>query len=210
MLDNTTQIPFGYCHCGCGQKTTIAKSSDKRKGSIKGQPRNFLQGHATRIKPPREIDYVASFWEKVNKDGSIPPHMPHLGKCWEWTGSCLASFGYGSFYVNSIQIRAHRYSWQLAYGEIPNNLWVLHKCDNPKCVNPFHLFLGTTQDNTEDKVSKNRSARGEKSGMHKISNQDAELIRNRYAYEKITQLELGKEFGLHQSEISRIIHRKAF
>lgn len=83
------------------------------------------------------------------------------GSCWVWTGG-LARGGYGIFMLKSIGIgkkkfkRAHRYSWEIHFGEIPNQLLVLHKCDNPPCVNPDHLFLGTQTDNVRDLVQKGR------------------------------------------------------
>jgi len=76
--------------------------------------------------------------------------------CWEWTG-CLDKKGYGQFYYKGKHRRAHRVSWALKYGEIPpSELFACHKCDNPKCVNPDHLFLGTQSDNMKDMSRKGR------------------------------------------------------
>lgn len=208
MYNYTTKIPYGYCLCGCGQKTTIAKFDDIRRGAIKGEPRKFIQGHATKLR--LKIDTLTRFWSKVNKEGSIPEHMPHLGKCWEWTKGCFVSGGYGIFNVNKETLRAHCFSWELVNGAIPNGLWVLHKCDNPKCVNPEHLFLGTPKQNSQDMVNKNRHPRGERGGQHKITNAQAEFIREQYAKGGITQKKLGQQFGIDQAQISRIIHHKAF
>ncbi len=103
---------------------------------------------------------VLRFWKAVNKEGS---EHPTLGKCWEWLRS-LDGDGYGVFSSMDKYVKAHRFSWELHFGEIPDELHVCHDCDNPKCVNPGHLFLGTIQDNNEDRTRKGRSARGEKSG----------------------------------------------
>jgi hypothetical protein len=75
--------------------------------------------------------------------------------CWEWTASLFKS-GYGKFNLDGKTVKAHRLSWELTNGEIPGDLFVLHKCDNRKCVRPSHLFLGTKKDNADDMWSKGR------------------------------------------------------
>lgn len=77
--------------------------------------------------------------------------------CWVWKG-CKKN-RYGIFVVQGKQYRTHRLAWTIAYGPIPNNLCVCHHCDNPACVRPTHLFLGTNQDNMDDKIRKGRQAR---------------------------------------------------
>jgi len=146
---------------------------------------------------------LASFWNKVNKDGSIPAHMPHLGKCWEWIASTYPS-GYGQFIGQS----SHRFSWELHNGKIPDGLWVLHKCDNRKCVNPKHLFLGTRQDNADDMVHKNRSTSNEKHSQVKITNTQVLEIRERYAKGDIAMRKLAKEYNIGKSQIDRIVHNQ--
>lgn len=76
--------------------------------------------------------------------------------CWPWVGARRGD-GYGAFGVGGRQIGTHRFAWERAHGPIQNGLWVLHRCDNPLCCNPAHLFLGTPLDNNEDMVSKGRA-----------------------------------------------------
>ncbi|MGE4197670.1 MAG: HNH endonuclease signature motif containing protein [Phycisphaerales bacterium] len=105
---------------------------------------------------------IIRFWEKVDKSDDA--------SCWNWTASKRHK-GYGAFVHTMdgkyVQGRAHRFSYMLHIGEIPSGMFVLHKCDNPACVNPSHLFLGTNHDNVRDMVSKGRHVPG---GTHCKSN----------------------------------------
>lgn len=85
------------------------------------------------------------FWKYVNKTDS----------CWEWIGARRRD-GYGRIRVGNFFEAAHRFSWELVYGDIPSDLCVLHRCDVRFCVNPDHLFLGTNRDNIDDMVKKGR------------------------------------------------------
>lgn len=85
------------------------------------------------------------FWEKVNKTET----------CWLWTGGCSKK-GYGSIWNSEGEKQTHRLSWVIHYGAIPDDMKVLHKCDNPPCVNPDHLFLGSYADNNRDRDEKGR------------------------------------------------------
>ena len=80
----------------------------------------------------------------------------HINNCWEWIGN-KDKDGYGRLSLNKI-IRAHRYSWELYFGKIPGDLIICHRCDNPPCVNPDHLFIGTHLDNARDREKKGRGA----------------------------------------------------
>ena len=76
-------------------------------------------------------------------------------ECWEWTDGCDGD-GYGVVGAGGKTVRAHRVAWEVAHGPIPDGVHVLHQCDNPPCINPAHLFLGTQADNMADKVAKGR------------------------------------------------------
>lgn len=101
-----------------------------------------------------------------------------MSGCWLWIGSVRREEKpYGQIGVNGKIISAHRLSYQIHNGEIPDGLWVLHKCDNPACVNPDHLFLGTGNDNVADRGRKGRTARGPSHGSAKLTYEQADAIR---------------------------------
>jgi hypothetical protein len=151
--------------CGCGQKTALAKQSDSSNGDIKGKPVRFIPGHYRDSRT-----YEERFWEKVDKRGP--------DGCWLWTAN-HNSKGYGkiaSLDGKSRMEYAHRISYQMHYGAFDPSLSVCHTCDNPSCVNPAHLFLGTAKDNAEDMIAKGRSPKGSRAGQSKLTEADVEKI----------------------------------
>lgn len=106
-----------------------------------------------RIEQRRCAKPACRFWTKVNKNG--PTLQPALGPCWLWTAGTTKA-GYGQAASAGLNRYAHRVSWRLTHGPVPDGLWVLHKCDNPPCLNPAHLFLGTAKDNAMDREAKGR------------------------------------------------------
>lgn len=135
--------------------------------------------------------------------------VPECG-CWLWTLAVDRS-GYGKTRYQRKDIRAHRWSWVIHNGPVPEGLYVLHRCDVPACVNPSHLFLGTHADNDRDMREKGRQhvippMQGEAAPTAVLTNEDVLKIRRMRG--KITQVAIGKQFGVHHSHVSRIQNRK--
>jgi hypothetical protein len=131
------------------------------------------------------------FWSKVN--------ITDLFDCWNWN-STKNKQGYGHITIENKTIKAHRFSYFINFGTIPDNLCVLHHCNNPSCVNPAHLYLGTTQDNTNDMLNANRQAKGEKNGNAKLTEKQVieiiELLKT-----DIKQSKIAKKFSVTQTPI---------
>lgn len=137
------------------------------------------------------------FWSKV----AIIPEQT----CWEWVGTIHHS-GYGTIYVDDKSLRAHRLSWKIHNGPIPEGLLVCHTCDNRKCVRPEHLFLGTNADNNKDMFKKGREnkAKGTACRSTKLTEQQVKLIR----YDPRPQSVIGKQYGISQNAVKLIKQRK--
>lgn len=149
----------------------------------------------------------ARFWSKVNLGAG----------CWEWKGP-RAKTGYGTINVNGMTATAHRVAWILVNGTIPPGLHVLHRCDNPPCVRPDHLFLGTHDDNMRDCSSKGRCGstihperrpRGER---HPGTRLTAELVRQIRALrvEGATCAALARRFGVSRGTIHNVVARRTW
>ena len=145
------------------------------------------------------------FNEKVDRSESSGP-------CWEWT-AFRDKNGYGRIGLGGREDGvgfAHRVAWMLFRGEIPAGKLVLHKCDNPPCVRPSHLFTGTDSDNAFDRSKKgrNRDQFGQKNNLSKIEKEEhIREIRRRVAMGE-SQVSIGKIFGVSQSAVSKIVRRK--
>jgi len=119
--------------------------------------------------------------------------------CHEWR-STLHRDGYGKFWFDGRQVQAHRVAYLLYVCEIPEGLWVLHKCDNRRCVNPEHLYLGDAKQNVSDKVQ-----RCPWWGNMRLPFSTVELIRTRYAAGGVSQQALANEYGCDQTQVSKIV-----
>lgn len=135
----------------------------------------------------------ASFWRRVDRSG----------ECWIWR-STVDSHGYGKTTNSKATIRAHRLSWLLEHGPIPDGSYVLHRCDNRLCVRPGHLYLGTHADNMRDMRTRGRAAR---LGRRKVSAEQALEIRMRGAEGAAS---LAREFGLSRVNTQKIIKGKTW
>lgn len=160
-------VGFGYC------------SRHYQRFKKYGSPLGGIKNHA----PVEE-----RFWRYVKK----------TDECWEWIGN-KRRFGYGSIQVagkGSKKTPAHRLSYTMHVGPIPDGLFVMHKCDNPSCVNPDHLQLGTPKDNTQDMIAKGRkrvvAPVGEGNGKSKLTNEIALYIKKSAS----TNAQLARELGL--------------
>lgn len=139
---------------------------------------------------------LSRFWEKVDKLGPT--------ECWIWSGARIK--GYGVIKIHGRNFLAHRFSWTINHEEIPIGMLACHHCDNPPCVNPAHVFLGTVADNSADMVRKNRQADqcGENGPGVKLTLGEVKDIRASF----LPQRELARRYGLNQSSISRIRNNK--
>jgi hypothetical protein len=161
----------------------------------------------------RRRPVVERFWALVRK-GAAP------GDCWEWTGS-RARFGYGRFNLrhydqpsakNGYAVQAHRLSWEFAHGPIPPGLWVLHRCDNPPCVRPDHLFLGTVGDNVRDAVAKGRLTYEWVAGRQpkaKLTPDQVRLIRA-LSESGTSRNELARLFGVTPGTVRLLVQRRTW
>lgn len=142
------------------------------------------------------------FFEKVHK----------TNYCWEWTASTYYN-GYGQFFDGKNKITAHRFSYKSKYGEIDPNILVCHRCDNRKCVNPDHLFLGTHLDNTADMIQKGRKINADKKGTLNgraiVSESKVCSMRDLYG-NGVSIAKIARLFSISETQTSRIVKRQSW
>lgn len=163
-------------------------------------------------------------------------HKGEQNDCWNWLAGKVRD-GYGFFSVNGNLHKAHRVSWVIYRGDIPEGMSVLHHCDNRACINPNHLYLGTHQDNMRDMVRRGRSLSGDKNPSHlhpdrrarglaitknrkntvgernansKLTWDSVREIRALYGSGNITQVQLSKKYNVAQTVISKIVIGQAW
>lgn len=148
----------------------------------------------------------ARFWTCINRNGPIPPHVPEIGRCWEWIRAKCPD-GYGRMRVGDRVAYSHRVSWAIHFGQPPLDRLVCHKCNNPACVNPAHLFLGTNQENCDDKVRKNRQSSGKRGGRRKLTGIKVDEIKA-LCSAGATHKSVASKFGVCRSTVDRIVAGK--
>lgn len=188
-----------YC-VDCGTPRWVMLREGK-PNSIRCRPCGKING---KRKPT-----IDRFWPKVNKTET----------CWFWTGAADSKWGYGSLYHEDRVHLAHRVSWMLFRGPIPEGMDVCHKCDTPPCVNPDHLFIGTRLDNMRDcsfkgrhflQKNPSRARRGEQCHKSKFITGEVIAIRAIYAHGGIGLTRLSRAYGISKSAMHSIVTRKSW
>lgn len=160
----------------------------------------------------RSINPEERFWSKVNKNGPAPAGQPELGNCWLWTASRTGGGGvvHGQFVLPRVatgqrHVYAHRYSWELANGPIPEGLQANHRCDVGICVRPSHLFLGTQADNMADAQRKGRMYTGSANRSRRLTVAQRMAIYNAPQERGVT-MRLVREYNVTRVTITKIRH----
>lgn len=152
---------------------------------------------------PKKIDLQERFWKKVDKRGE--------NECWEWKAG-INDTGRGIFWINGKSEHAHRVAYMFAIGVIPEDAFICHTCDNGKCVNPNHLFIGNALINNRDCYAKNRHPilRGEHDPKSKLNNEKVLKIVDMYKAGEYSQYQIAKMFNVSRSAILAILRGESW
>lgn len=189
---------FWNCVCECGNKAvvygqTIRKEKSKSCGCLKSEQQS-LRMKEMRLQQSGSLQdrFFARFVKLENG-------------CWQWRAHTDKD-GYGVLPGDRKNTRAHRLSYELHKGQISDGFVICHHCDNPGCVNPDHLFVGTSKDNAQDALQKGRAYVGEKNGRSKLTKENIKEILS----SELNGVQLAKKFGVTKSTINRVKRREAW
>jgi len=162
----------------------------------------IIRGKEVKITPK----LIERFWSRVDKESSP-------SGCWNWIG-CKSPRGYGRFGIGKKMERANRISLALVVGSLKDDWHACHKCDNPSCVNPDHLWLGSPAENMQDMIKKGRrsniSPKGECHGFSRLTENDAREIRERYIPWKFSRGTLAKIYGVSRGTIQAVLEGRTW
>lgn len=151
------------------------------------------------------MKYIDKFWKKVE--------VRSIEECWNWKGEIRARYGYFKP-SNEKGYRAHRFAWMATFGKIPPNIFVCHACDNPICVNPNHLWLGTAKDNAQDMIQKGRASKirafGEKSGKSVLTEEKVKQILDMHRTGKYSHRQLARIMSVSKSAIQSVLYNRTW
>lgn len=194
---------------------TIRRCKLCTKPLTKRHQRTYCSRHcALRGSPPTGKPIEARFWAKVDRNGPVPDHQPELGACWIWTGS-KNGHGYAQFCTDRARglkmVKAHRLCWELVNGPIPSGhgfhgTCVCHRCDNRACVNPTHLFLGTTLDNVRDMIAKGRRKQAPWNGISPSPNPGESNPMSRLTESDVLKIRVLRSEGVQLKTLSELFH----
>jgi len=191
--------PYGKCQCGCGKDTPLSRANDMRIGIQVGKPTRYCHGH----------NATASAADRLRRKTVVS----ESSSCWEWQAARTRS-GYGIFSVRGKLTYVHRFSYELHIGPIPVGYHVCHRCDNPSCCNPDHLFLGTDRENLSDMRDKGRGSdppkfQGDTHPNAKLSPDDVRTIRARVELGDNTN-DIAVDFGISRSNVYAVARRETW
>lgn len=152
-------------------------------------------------------DAQERYWDRVD--------VRNEDECWLWTTTLCKANHCGIFNISPrdglcVRMKAHRISYFLAHGVLPDHLDVCHHCDNPACCNPHHLFLGTQDDNMKDCYHKGRNTKGEQVHWHKLKEKDVLQIRKRFARGGVTVTDIAREYKMSHFAIRCVVERRTW
>lgn len=223
----------GQAMCGCGKHErldrvclTCGKGFTAKACEVARRGARFCNPFCVRHQPNRKKPLVINrqpklpssffFWRRVNKNGPVPQHMPHLGSCWI-IGGAPGRGGYGKLKADGVTLLAHRFSYELEFGiGSAVGLMVCHKCDTRTCVRPDHLFLGTARDNMQDMIQKGRKWNGPRHGLRGDLNGNAKLTPDQVRAIReesnvgATRAELSRKYGVSGPSIKNIATRRTW